>query len=203
MPGMPGPNIRIDEFIQSYCPLVVVWIVLASILALPHYSFVSSLIQIFSLLFLIYISHIIIHTLIPDTPLIILNPHIFLHHNKEVIVEKWIERSVEAISNFWYCFSLILFQYMFSLSLVSTSIILYASVLYVITHIFDYSIYGNEKHSLHHKYSFCNYEPEVFDALFGTRCIPELPYTDMTIEIPHAILAFVIVVTLKFTLDLD
>ena len=143
------------------------------------------------------------HTVIPHTPLIILNPHIFLHHNKEVIVEKWIDRSVEAIGNFWIFFSLIVFQYIFSLSIFSTSLILYAAALYVITHIFDYSIYGNEDHYLHHKYSFCNYGHDVFDVLFGTRCKPELPYADMSIEIPHAILAFVIVGTLKLTLDLD
>ena len=191
------------DWTQAYGPVILVWLTLTAVLGLPHYSIFSSWVQVLTLLFFTYFIHLLLHTVTPNTPFFIFNTHLFLHHSKEVILDKRIELFVEAISNFYYFASLILFQYIFSLNIFSTSIIVYSGVLYIITHILDYSIYGNEKHGLHHKYLFCNYEPEMIDTLFGTRCKPELPYTDMTIEIPHAILAFAIVGTLKVAFGLD
>lgn len=196
-------NAKVLDWKYAYLPIIVLWITLAAVLGLPKYSLFSSCIQTLTLIFLTYMGHVLLHTVTVEHPLFIFNTHMFLHHSKEVIVDKRIELFVEAIGDFWCFFSLIVFQYVYNLDIYSTSIILFSGVLYIITHIFDYSIYGNEKHGLHHKYLFCNYEPEFMDSLFGTRCRPEEDYTDMSIEFPHAILAFIVIGTLKLIFSLD
>lgn len=191
------------DWTEAYVPLLLIWLTLTAVLGLPTYSIFSSCIQAVCLMFLTYLGHVVLHQITEDHPLYIFNTQLFLHHTKERVFDKRIELVIEAISNFWCFASLIVFQYIFSLHIFSTSIIIFSGILYIITHILDYSIYGNEKHGLHHKYLWCNFEPEFIDTLFGTRCKPDLPYTDMTIEIPHAILAFTFVGTLKLIFGLD
>jgi hypothetical protein len=74
--------------------------------------------------------------------------------------------------------------------------------LYINIHILDYSIHGDPAHSRHHEKTFCNYDPEWFDTLFGTRCDPERPYTNLSHQWFHAIIAFTAALALKFSFHL-
>jgi sterol desaturase/sphingolipid hydroxylase (fatty acid hydroxylase superfamily) len=78
-----------------------------------------------------------------------------------------------------------------------------AGFLYISIHILDYSMYGNEQHKEHHEKTFCNYNPEVFDTLFNTRCNPEAPYTKNRNEMIHGIGAFTSAYILKIMFNLD
>jgi hypothetical protein len=188
---------------QAYLPTLFFWGVLGAILGLPKFSIMSCVLQITALLFATYWGHVAMHTVTADSPFIMFNPHVFLHHNKSILLGRRVELFLEAIVDFYAFFTLLIAQHIFRVELFSTSIVLYSASLYVILHILDYSVYGDEKHGLHHKHSFCNYEPEFMDALFGTRCEPDLPYTDMSKEFMHAVLAFGLVGACKLWFELD
>jgi len=196
-------TIRIDEYIRSYTQTISIWITLGTILGLPIYGLWNSLVQTIILLCMTYWGHVFIHTITEDSPFIVFNPHVYLHHQKAVLLERHVELCIEAIVNFSCFFSISLAQYIFSIHLFSTSIILYSAFLYIIIHICDYSVNGDERHGMHHRNQYCNYEPEFIDTLFGTRCDDDLPYRDMNKEIPHAILACILAGCTKVIFGLD
>lgn len=198
-----GHSLRVYEYIESYIPILTLWIGFASILAFPHFTFLSIICQVLFLHLYIYGGHVILHLMREDNPFIIFNPHIFLHHNKSVQLDRWIELGIEGSGNFSYIILPILIQNLFHIHIFSTSIVLSGAILYVIMHIFQYSIIGDNNHALHHTHKLCNYEPEFIDTLFNTRCEPDTPYKNMSKEIPHAIVAFILAGTLKLLFTLD
>lgn len=192
-----------SEYFKAYVPTVIILISLFSLLALPNYTLPVAILQTIVITLLSYGGHIFAHAISNDGPLSYLNPHIFLHHKKLLDIPRWLELVIEAIFNFLAFYIIIIIQKLSGFHIFSTSLVIGAALLYVIIHIFDYSIHGNEKHGLHHKNTFCNYDPEFLDTLFGTRCDPEKPYTDMYEEIPHIIVAFCLTGILKLCMGLD
>jgi hypothetical protein len=188
---------------EAYLPTLFLWGGLGAVLGLPKFSILSCILQITILLFATYWGHVAMHTITSESPFIIFNPHVFLHHNKSILLDRRVELFIEALVDFYSFFTILIAQYIFRLEIFSTSIVLYSASLYVILHILDYSLYGDDKHGLHHKHGCCNYEPEFMDVLFGTRCDAEAPHTDMSKEFIHAIIAFVFIGSLKLYLDLD
>lgn len=198
-----GHFLRVYEFIQSYIPTFIICIALTSILGFPKFTFISNLFQLFILQFMIYGAHSVTHLIKEDNPLIIFTPHIFLHHNKSIQLDRSIGLLIEGLVDFSYFFTIILFQEIFNIHIFSTSIVLFAAFLYIILHIIQYSVFGDNAHALHHTYKYCNYEPEFIDVLFASRCEPDTPYRNMNKEIPHAIVAFILAGTLKLLFTLD
>jgi hypothetical protein len=196
-------KIRWTEFITSYVPTIIVWTVTASFLAMPESTPTSAMVQAILILIWSYAGHVFAHMISTEWPFNILNPHVYIHHEKSLDIPRWLELSIEAVVNFYGFFILYILQKLFKFKIFSTSLLIGAAFLYIIMHILDYSIFGKTEHTLHHTKTFCNYDPEFFDTLFDTRCEPEKPYTNMAREIPHAIFAFSLAGILKYTYHLD
>ena len=176
---------------------------MASLLALPKYSYSNAILQAIFVLVWSYAGHVFAHKISTDWPFNILNPHVYLHHKKSIEMPRWLELVIEAAVNFFGFFILYIVQCLLHLDIFSPSLLLGAAFVYITVHILDYSIIGKEDHSQHHVRSFCNYDPEFFDTLFGTRCDPNKPYTNMNIEIIHGIFAFSMAGLIKFKFNID
>jgi hypothetical protein len=192
--------IRWKEFMEAYVPTTIIWLVLLSFLAMPEYSFPSAFLQTFALFFYSYGGHVFAHYLSKGS-LSAWNPHVYLHHKKSVDMPRWLELTIEGLVDFFCFFLIILLQWATGIYLFSTRLVIGSGILYVLIHIMDYSLRGNAQHALHHGLTFCNYEPEVWDTLFDTRCQPTDPYTPMTPKIIHAVAAFTLTYALTWYLD--
>jgi len=180
--------------------LLFSWTLMISMLGIPHFSILSSIIQSIVLLFYSYFGHRFAHTISQYAPFSYINPHIFIHHNNTYNLPRWLNLLQEAIMNA-SCFLIILvIQYLCGVHIFSTSIVVSAALLYVFIHIADYSFRGNKEHKLHHQFQMCNFAPNFMDILFETRCVPsDTPYSDGTNEIIHGIMAVVITFICKIT----
>lgn len=189
--------------ILSYIFIIILWLILSVYIASKKYSMVSSIIQSVLIVLWSYFGHVFAHHISNDFPMNILNPHMLLHHNKSFNIPRFLDLFIEAITNFSAFFILILLQRLFNVHIMSTSIILFGGFLYVAIHIFDYSIFGDHEHHIHHERTMCNYSPRVMDILFNTRCNPNDDYVPMNREVISTLLVFPLVLFLqkKFKLD--
>jgi hypothetical protein len=194
---------RVEEFIEAYVPTIIAWVFMGSLLALPKYSMPNALLQSAAILFWSYGGHVLAHQMSSTGPLRYLNPHVFLHHDKTILMSRPLELLIEALVNFFGFFIIFIIQKLCNFEVFSPSLLIGAAFLYITVHILDYSIKGNPNHGQHHKKHFCNYDPEFLDALFGTRCEPEKPYSNISGEIPHAVFAFSLAGLLKIYMKLD
>ena len=195
--------IRWNEFMNAYGITIFSWIFFSSLLALPHYSISSAVLQAIFLLCWSYGGHVFAHTLSKQFPLNYLNIHVSIHHDHLIKVPRWLNLVLETFINFICFYFLIILQSILGIHWLSTSMILGAAFLYIFIHIFDFSLLGNDQHKQHHERTFCNYDPEFFDTLFGTRCSPDTPYRDLSGEVFHAFSAFIIALFLKHRYHLD
>jgi hypothetical protein len=192
----------IQEFLLWNGPAELCSIALLSILALPTYSIPIVALQYLVMQFYMYIMHAFLHTL-PESATFFFNTHVLLHHRKLFYINRTIELLIEGIGNFSFIIFLLLAEYISGIKVFSTSIILSGALVYTMNHIIRYSIFSDENHALHHVHETCNYEPEIMDTLFRTRCEPDRPYKDRTDEFPCILLSFVIVGTLKILFNFD
>lgn len=197
-----NPPIRWEEFGAAYAPALLLWTTGATLLALPTFSFHAALAQALFLLLWSYWGHRFAHTVSAHFPFNILNPHVSVHHNHEIEMSRWLSLVLEAVVNFMGFFILEIAQRLLGVQIFSTSALLGAAFLYINIHILDYSIHGDPAHGRHHEKTFCNYDPEWFDTLFGTRCDPERPYTNLSHQWFHASIAFTVALAFKFALHL-
>ena len=198
-----NPPIRWEEFGAAYAPALLLWTTGATLLALPTFSFHAALAQALFLLLWSYWGHRFAHTVSAHFPFNILNPHVSVHHNHEIEMSRWLSLVLEAVVNFMGFFILEIAQRLLGVQIFSTSALLGAAFLYINIHILDYSIHGDPAHGRHHQQTFCNYDPEWFDTLFGTRCDPERPYTNLSHQWFHTAMAFTAALALKFAFHLD
>lgn len=196
-------TVKWQEFTKAYVPTIIVWVTLSAMLALPKYSFPVALLQAAIILCWSYGGHVLAHKISSTGPLSYINPHVFLHHNKSILLPRPVELLIESITNFLGFFIIFILQKIADVEFFSPSLLIGAAFLYITIHILDYSLRGNEDHGQHHVKSYCNYNPEFFDTLFDTRCEPEKPYTNMAWEIPHAIVAFATAALVKIAFRLD
>jgi len=196
-------DIRWSEYAEAYVPTILIWVVMSALLALPKYSISIALIQAILLLIWSYAGHVLAHLVSAEGPLSILNPHVYLHHEKAAQIPRQLELVIETLVNFMGFFFIFILQKLTDIELFSPSMIIGAALLYITVHILDYSVVGNVNHRLHHTKTYCNYDPEFMDTLFRTRCEPEKPYTNMIWEIPHAIMAFAVAAAVKVYFNLD
>lgn len=191
--------VRVEEFMQSYGLVIVGWFAMISVLGLPAFSLASCLFQTLLLLGWTYFGHAVVHYVSQNEYVHYMIPHIFIHHNNEFDVPRWLNLLQEAITNMLSYLILLLFQYLAGVELFSTSIVVSVALLYVIIHIADYSILGNAGHKLHHEKGTCNYAPDFMDVLFDTRCEPpEEPYVNTTHQLIHGAIAVGITAGLKW-----
>jgi len=198
-----NPPIRWEEFLTAYGPALLLWTTSATLLALPTFSLHAALAQAIILLLLCYWFHRVAHNVSLHFPFNILNPHISIHHNHDIEMPRWLDLILETVVNLIPFCVLEITQRILGIQIFSTTAILATAFLYIIIHIFDYSIHGNLAHSRHHQQTFCNYDPEPFDTLFGTRCDPDLPYTNVSYQWVHTVIACSMALNCKLLFGLN
>jgi hypothetical protein len=136
------------------------------IVGFPHISFPQIFFEGTLIGLYIYFGHRLIHTFSNKN---IIYHTAFHHSNPKVITSKTLELAVETVGELLSFIGVpMLFQYVFSFQLIHPLIIVFISLVYVSVHIINYSIFGSETHSRHHKDPSVNFGPDFYDHLFGT-----------------------------------
>lgn len=180
-------TINKEKFLESYGPIITVWFVLLMFLGYPEFSLASCFLQTIFLFWWSYYGHLAMHNISTVFPFNYLNPHVSIHHDKYISMPRWLNLTIESITDLIAFIILLLAQKIVGIYVLSEYIVLGSALIYIAVHIFNYSLNGSESHSLHHINPFCNYGPDFMDTLFNTRCKPESPYDDMTISMVYGI----------------
>ena len=191
------------QAIYSYITLIFTWLIISVYLASKHFSIFSGILQSIFILLWSYFGHVFAHSISSEAPMKYINPHIYFHHNKSVELPRYLELFIESITNLSAFLLLIIVQYILNIHILSTSVILFGAFVYIAIHIFDYSIFGDEEHALHHVMNYCNYSPRVMDVIFNTRCKPDSDYKPMNRELFSTIAVFPLVALVQKLFDLD
>jgi hypothetical protein len=198
-------HIRVDELIDVYFPMYSILAVFSVILTFHNYNPIYSVLQYVTVYLYAYYYHYIIHYL--GSKYSIINnyeTHNAIHHNKSIILPRWLELSIESISNLFSILIIIIVQYILNIHIFSSSIVLFVGLSYTFVHILHYSLYGDKIHKEHHENVFCNYEPRIYDILFNTRCgDSSSPYISNINELYCGIGAFALAYALKHIFGLD
>jgi len=155
------------------------------IIGFPYLSFPQIILQGTMMQAFQYFSHRFVHIL-PKNSFIF---HTFLHHGKYFqsrLLELFIETVGEMIS---YIAIPIGLQYLFGVELIHPLIIIFTSLVYISVHIINYSIFGSDTHSRHHKDPSVNFGPDFYDHIFGTNY-------DSTYENMHPMYINIIIITI-------
>jgi sterol desaturase/sphingolipid hydroxylase (fatty acid hydroxylase superfamily) len=123
---------------------------------------------------IIYLYIYFIHRLIHNIPVII-NPHLSIHHNHDKnnnsISQLTIPFIIETILNIFFFLSLYIIKNIFNIYFIKDSILFYTGIVYVSTHMINYSMFhAGKNHNKHHNYTNCNFGPDVYDIIFNTTC---------------------------------
>ena len=143
--------------------------ILGILLVYPKYSIVSIGIQLVFLNVYVYWFHRLLHIL----PEYNMNFHIHWHHNKNLDIPKNVELLLEFFTNMSWFVYLILFQWLFNIEYLSTTLILFIGLWYSSIHTINFSVFNSNQHIIHHIERTYNYGPPCIDVLFGTFKEPE------------------------------
>lgn len=145
----------------------------------------------FSILILIFYSyfiHILFH-LIPKN----INIHLLFHHDNEKI-GYWFSLLIELITNI--CFFIIFYyiKILCNVHFIPNSLIFFYGLIYVSTHIINYSIFhfGNS-HVKHHtsvENKTCNYGPDTIDHFLNTNC--STYFEDLSHILPNILISYLL-----------
>ena len=135
------------QFMYAYGLTIISWVVLTSIVAFPNYTFPAAVAQALFLLCWSYGGHVLAHMVSTQFPFNYLNLHVSLHHDHYVDIPRWLNLLLETCVNFMGFFIFILLQHVFDVHILSTTMILAAAFLYILIHIGDFSVFGNEQHA--------------------------------------------------------
>ena len=154
----------IKKFVNSYCLFLFSGYIISINLVYPKFSVLSVAIQLFSIYLWIYIVHIILHML-PESKIIY---HIYSHHNKNLKLPWCLEIIAEFFNNFSAFISLVAIKYMFGMSYLSYTLVIFYGLWYSSVHLIQYSLLKSSEHEVHHKERKYNFGPGFYDMLFGT-----------------------------------
>jgi hypothetical protein len=191
------------EAFDAYGPTIIVWLSLGLLLGLRSWGWWESCAQLVFVLSWSYFGHRAAHLISSEYPFSVINPHVSIHHNSGTWLPRWANLALETLVNLSGFLCLLLAQWLLGVNVLSQSIVIYAALLYVTLHIADYSIIGSPYHIQHHKQTYCNYSPEVFDTIFGTRCDPSNPFTKNSNEMIHGFIAFLGAGALQWWFELN
>lgn len=120
--------------------------------------------------------------------------HKSIHHNHDVsyALGLFVQLFVDSL----LFLSIYLVNYICPIPFLSKTVLLYVTILYISTHMINYSTLDiKNNHSLHHKLfenevKECNYGPDLFDNLFGSSC--DGTFENMVWIIPNALFSFLV-----------
>jgi len=159
---------KVLEFLSTNGLTIGTLLAFAMLVATPERSAIDAGFGLVIIYGWVYFFHRLLHVFPTDSPLSYLNPHIRFHHQHQKSLDRRVELAIEAVNDLFLSLSLLLVQRYFGFPLVPTSVILFYAILYMSTHIFNYSIVGSTTHRKHHMDPQTNFGPDTFDQLFGT-----------------------------------
>jgi hypothetical protein len=113
-----------------------------------------------------YVIHLFSHNF-EYLSVLIIHTH---HHNNDTFLSTFLE----IIFEFAVFLIYLVMQYLFDIYAVDNFIVLFFSIVYVITHNINYTVFRvNKCHETHHKYLVKNVGPDILDVLFNTKINPE------------------------------
>jgi hypothetical protein len=150
----------------SYIIIQIALALAIFIIGFPHVTFPQIFFQGTLMELYTYFGHRLIHSFSNKN---IIYHTAFHHSNPKVIKSRCLELIVETVGELISFIGVpMLFQYVFSFQLIHPLIIVFTTLVYVSVHIVNYSIFGSETHSRHHKNPEVNFGPDFYDHLFGT-----------------------------------
>jgi hypothetical protein len=120
-----------------------------------------------------------------------LNFHVTVHHNKRVLLPRWLELVIEFIFEFSITLCIPVFYAVLSGEwVIPFSIILFTSIFFAMNHVLFYSLLPSDFHEKHHRNTHVNFIPDYLDHLFGTNA--DETYEDMNQQIPLILISALI-----------
>jgi len=176
----------LKKFIGSFTIMLIFSYLLSISLVFPKFSMVCISLQIFFINLYVYAIHIFSH----EMPSSLLNFHKYSHHNKKLMMPRWLVLLGEVICNLTWFLPLILIKYMFSLSFLSYTLIIFISIWYASVHLINFSLMESSEHKVHHMNQEYNFGPPYYDMLFGTLKAENNDY--ILFEINNGIIIFIL-----------
>ena len=152
------------KFLHSYFFVLVISYLLAIFLVYPKYGLLSIALQLTALNFFVYGVHRLTHNL----PSILLNYHMYSHHNKSLGLPRPFELACEFLCDLSWFALLALAQYLLKVDLISNTLIAFIGLWYSSVHVLNLSLGDSKEHRIHHVEKDYNYGPPYIDILFGT-----------------------------------
>jgi len=110
-------------------------------------------------------------------------------------LDRTVELAIETFNDLVLSLGVLALQYVTGVWWIPPWVIVFYSLVWTSTHIYNYSIVGSSTHRNHHEHVFKNYGPDVMDHLFGSNY--EETLEDIAPISFNAILAFLVTVGLK------
>jgi hypothetical protein len=205
-------KIRWKEFVDSYLPVILIWMILGATLALPSYNLFHGCTQILLLFIISYYSHSCIHnayvylsqrTFINKYLLDLIFVHVSIHHYKQFNLPRWLDLLIDCIFTIIGTVMIYTIQYLSGVYIFSTTVLIYITLLYNAVHLIDYTYIGSTFHQHHHINEFTNFSFEFMDVLCGSLYNPNAPYNPIRFEIFYGVLAFIIAGSVKLIYNFD
>lgn len=170
--------------LHSYFFVLVISYLLAIFLIYPKYGLLSIALQITLLNFYVYGIHRLMHNM----PSMLLNYHMYSHHNKSLGLSRPLELFCEFFCDLSWFIGFALVQNVLKIDLVSNTLIAFIGLWYSSVHVLNLSLGDSKEHKIHHVESDYNYGPPYIDILFGTLKTEE--NSDENDKIKNGILIF-------------
>jgi hypothetical protein len=138
--------------------------VMCILLVHPNVTAIHAAFQLIFLNIWIYGVHRLSHKL-PDMPL---NYHLYIHHNKSIVLPRPVELFFEFITNISWFLPLLLLPYVFNIHFLSPILIVFIGLWYSSIHVLNLSLGNSIEHKIHHKTMNHNYGPSITDYIFDT-----------------------------------
>jgi hypothetical protein len=116
-----------------------------------------------------YWGHRILHML----PEFFYNYHIYVHHNKKLHLERYIELFYEFHTNMLLFIIPLVLQRITNIYIIPEILILFVGLWYSTVHVLNLSLIPNIEHSTHHVDPKYNFGPSYMDFIFGTLKVEE------------------------------
>ena len=160
---------KINKFFSYQFLIYLIYYILALILVKKELPIIVA-ISLIIISFYVYLIHRLIHS-IPEK----YNLHLLFHHKSELTIMNWL---IELIVNILFFVSFYFICILFKLKFINPILIFYTGIIYISTHMINYSlIHANRTHIFHHEIinnknnndnKTYNFGPDVFDHIFNT-----------------------------------
>jgi len=179
---------KLISALKAYGPVILLGAITGSVIDYNRTPILHLTLAAYSTWLWTYVSHRILHS--SHNILFFINTHTSHHHSYNKKIPKYLDLILETIQDIWTYVIVFLIQESLSIHIVPIHILFLIGLTYVSIHIINYSIFGSDTHSAHHRNPNVNFGPDYFDHIFGTNATEE--FEDMSHMIPNLLLVSMI-----------